>query len=301
MIKTKSWLICALLFAVLLVACGDDGGDTDTAATATSAGSSTTATSGSSASETTPTEATGEATTEVDGTATSESDATATEDADTTATEDTGAAAGTPPADATTPETDSTAEAGETPASQAADPEVEAALFDVVLSQAELPEGWTQANVYAANDIEEGPTFCNTEPFAGISERLAAVEAEFAQDPQQGPFLVQNLSAYSEEQAVEAMTYAREVTTNCTEWTDDEGITYQLAPQDSYPQFGDESFVSRITFEVPGVGPVPGEFVFARVGGLLAFMGYIQVGEIDSAVVEDIANRSIEKMQAADF
>lgn len=309
MLKTKSWLICMLLFAVLLVACGDDD-DTEDAATSIPAVVETTAPSDAADSEGTPTAAADEPTEEAEMTSTSEPTepavtpteeavATATEEAVATATED--EADETPMADSTATGTDGTPEADETPAAQAADPEVEAELFEIVLAEEGLPEGWTGTGVSAANDTEADPGFCNAEPFPGISERLASIDAEFEQSPEAGPFLIQNLAAYPEDLAIEAMEYAREITSDCTEWTDDEGIAYTLEPQDGYPQFGDESFVLRITFEVPGVGEVPGEFVFARVGGLLTLLGYVDILEIDPAQVEDLANLAVEKMQDADF
>lgn len=302
MIKTKSWLICMLLFAVLLVACGDDD-DAEDVATSVPAAIETTAPSDDS--EATPTEAADEPTEEAETTATTEAteeaDETATEETSATATEDTGSAASTPDADATETDSGATPEADETPASQAADPEVEAALFEIVLAEEDLPEGWTGTGVSAANSTEADPGFCNAEPFSGISERLASIDAEFEQSPDAGPFLIQNLAAYPEDLAIEAMEYAREITADCTEWTDDEGVEYTLEPQDDYPQFGNESFVLRISFEVPGVGAVPGEFVFARVGGLLTLLGYVDIMEIDPAQVEDLANLAVEKMQDSDL
>ncbi len=311
MLKTKSWLICVLLFAVLLVACGDDDdNDVDGAATSTPAAVETTAPAGDA--DATSTEASEEPTEEAEmtvtleptedaATPTDEADATPTGDAVTTPTQDTGAGVSTPDADATEADPGSTPDMSETPSSQAADPAVEAALFEIVLATEDLPTVWTEVRTSASYDVQTDLGLCNAEPYEGIEDRLASVEAEFEQDPTEGPFLIHDVTAYPEDQAIEAMEYAREITADCTEWTDEEGVTYTLEPQDDYPQFGDESFVLRITFEVPGIGPVPGEFVFIRVDGLLTFIGYVGLSEVDTAEVTDIAEIAVEKMENADL
>lgn len=306
MLKNRSWLICMLLIAVLLVACADDDdADTDDAATSAPAAIETTAASGAADAEGTPTEDAAEPTeeeAEMAGTSEpTEDTADPTEDADTTATEDTGSATGTPDDDDVEFDSGATPDADETPASQAADPELEAALFEIILTEEDLPSGWTEVNTMASDSAQTDIGICNIGPFSDLDDRLAGVESEFEQDPVQGPFLIQSLAAYPEDLAIEAFEYARDTLTDCTEWTDSAGITYTLEPQDDYPEFGDDSFVSRITFEVSGVGPVPGEFFFIRVGGLLTFMGYIVVGEVDTDAVTDIAETATEKMEDADL
>lgn len=303
--KIKLWLLCALLVPMVLVACGGDDDESDTDPTATSSAAVATATSEPAAEPTSDSsaaddaEATDEAvvtpTEEAEATATEDEEATATEEAEATATEDTGSMAETPATGMTTPGAD------ETPAEQtAADPEAEARLFEVILAEEDLPEGWTQTAVGPSNDVSSDLGFCNAEPFAGLDQRLAGVEAEFEQSADLGPFLLQDLTAYPEEQAIQAIDYAREITSSCTEWTDDEGLAYTLEPQDQYPTFGDDSFVIRITIDVPTFGPVPSDFVFARVGGTLMFMGYIDSEEIDSAAVEELATLAAEKLQASE-
>lgn len=303
--KIKLWLLCALLVPMVLVACGGDDDESDADPTATTSAAVATVTTEPEAEPTDESstagdaEATGEAditpTEEVEATATEEAEATPTEEAEATATEDSGAMAETPATGMTTPGAD------ETPAEQvAADPEAEARLFEVILAEEDLPEGWTQTAVGPSNDVSSNLGFCNAEPFAGIEERLAGVEAEFEQSADLGPFLLQDLTAYPEELAIQAMDYTREITTNCTEWTDDEGLAYTLAPQDQYPTFGDDSFVIRITIEVPQFGPVASDFVFARVGGTLMLMGYVDAEEIDPAAVEEVVTLAIEKMQGAE-
>lgn len=289
-----------LLVAVLLVACGDDDddADTDVAPTATTAAVAATTEPETADAESTPTEEPADEPTATTEPQPTEPAATPTEEAIETPTEE---AVATPTADSTATDSDSTPEADETPASQVADPEVEAVLFEIALTEEDLPEGWTSAGMSASDETGADQGFCNAEKFAGIGERIASIDAEFEGSPDLGPFLIQNLAAYPEDLAIEAMEYVREVTSACTEWTDDEGVPYSLEVQEGYPQFGDESFVARITFEAPGVGSVPGEFVFIRVGELLSAVGYVDILEIDQAEVEELATLAAEKMQDADF
>lgn len=300
MLKKASILACMLLLSVMLAACNGD--DEDPTATVAAPATTTTAAAGDDAEadeETaTATEEVAEATaTDEVSTPTSEP----TEDPDPTAT-----TAATEPAGTPTESTGATAEptadgqSESTPGVVNADPEAEAALLDMVVTEEELPEGWTLFQVAPSVSESGGLTFCNSESFSRPEERLAAVEAEFERDPQAGPFLLESLTAYPEETAMEAFEFSRDITSSCEEWTDEDGITYQLSVEER-PDYGDESYGMRMTFEAPGAGEITADFTLVRIGGVLLALGYLGLGELDNAEFTTITETVVEKIEASDY
>lgn len=302
--KKASLILVALLLGVMVVACGDDDDDADPTATeppAAAEATATTATDDAEATEEDEATATEEdavtPTEEAAATATEElADPTATEaEADETPTEATGAGSGTAEADATESDTEPTADA------TAGDvTEDEAALFEMALTEEDLPSGWTLTSSSAVTDDEVSLTFCNAEPYQSPEGRIAAIEQEFEMSPTTGPFLLQNLTAYPEEVAIEAAEYARGIIAECDEWTDEDGVTYQLSDLE-LPDLGDETFGMTMTFEVPGIGEVPTDFAFVRVGGVLISLGYISIDEGDDFDFEAVLEQAVEKVEESGY
>ena len=300
MLKKASILACMLLLSVMLAACGGDDDEDPTATVA-----APTATTEAAAGDDEEDEETATATEEV-------AEATATEEPATPTSEPTEApdptattAATEPPATPTestegVPEPTADAEADATPEMVESDPVAEAALMDMVVTEEELPEGWTLFQVAPSVSEGGGLTFCNAESFSRPEERLAAVDAEFERDPLQGPFLLQSLTAYPEATATEAFEVSRDITSSCEEWTDEDGIAYQLSVEER-PDYGDESYGLRMTFEAPGAGAVTADFTLVRIGGLLLALGHLGVGELDNEEFTTITETVVDKMEAAEY
>lgn len=293
-------LICVLLAMMVLVACSDDDGDDPTATTSTAVeATETTSTEPADEVETTSTPEAEATETEDTATATSEPTedvATPTEAEDeATATEESDSGAADATAEATGTITDATPQA-----TIEVDTEAEAALFEMALTEEDLPEGFTQVSIMPVTEIDQGLTFCNEEPFTTEEGRLASVEAEFEVDPEIGPFLLQNLTAYPEADSIDAMEYAQNVITGCDEWTDEDGVTYELTDLE-LPDYGDESFGVSLTLNIPEFGPVPASFAFVRVGGTLISLGYISIEEEGIVDFESIIETAVEKVEESDY
>lgn len=299
MTKKLTLVLCAVLLSVMLAACGGD--DPDPTATPPAAPTATEAAADDAAGEEAPTEV---AATPTEAAAA----ATPTEETvmPTTEPEPTGTVA-----PASTVEPTATAEAatvdptatGETTAPEPTpevDSEAEAALFEMALAEEDLPEGWMLTFSDVVTESELDTTFCNVDPFSSPGGRIAAVELEFEISVDEGPFLLQNLTAYPEEVSIEAMEYARTEIVSCDEWTDEFDTTYQIQDLE-LPAYGDESFAVLLSFEIPEAGQVPVAFAFVRVDGILISVGYIDMVEIDMQQLETIIERAVEKVEASDY
>lgn len=312
MIKNFSLLACVLLLSVMLAACGGDDEDDPTATVA--APTATTAPSAADdetedeeeASPTaeiaeTPTEAAEEPTataTEEVATPTVEP----TEEAEPTATTESAEATATPEAPATQPAEPTEGTADPTATSEAEfepDPAVEAALLDMLLTAEDVPAEFQLVSSGPVATSNGGLTFCNAESFSRPEARLGSVEVEFEADPQMGPFVLESLTAYDADTAAEAFDYARDITMSCEEWTDEDGLTYQLETVE-VPEYGDDSHGLRMTFEVPGAGLASVEFTLARFDGVLLAMGFISIEGTDTSQFQEITEAAIAKIEAAD-
>jgi hypothetical protein len=292
-IKKAAFILCAVLVSAVLAACGGDDPDPTATPAATVAAAVATATTASA--EATPTEdAVPPPPTEEAVTPTMEPEATST-----VAPTATVAPTGTPDAVGAEPTATTAIESTPAPTSEFDPGDIEA-LFAMALTEEDFPEGWAQIFAAPVTDIEDGLTFCNAEPFSSPEGRRAAVELEFELSPMDGPFVLQNLTAYPEAVSIEAMEYARNEVVNCDEWTDELGTTYQLTMLE-LPEYGDESFGIRFAFEIPEFGEMPVAFAFVRVGGILLSIGYIDMEAIDRAFLEGIIERAVEKVEASDF
>lgn len=306
MIKTFSLLACMLLLSVMLAACagGDDDDPTATVVPSTATTEPAAAEdedeeedaspTAEAADEPTATEEPSEPTVEP----TEEAEPTATEESTQEPTE----AVSTPEVSGTMPPVateDADGPAGTAEADYEPDPAVEAALMDMLLTEEEVPEEFVLVSAGPVATSNGGLTFCNEESFSRPEARLGSVEAEFEVDPQLGPFVLESLTAYDEEVAAEAFDYARDITTSCEEWTDEDGVTYQLEIIE-VPDYGDDSHGLRMTFEVPGAGQAAVEITLARFGGVLLAMGFISLEGTDTTQFQEITETAIEKIEAAD-
>jgi hypothetical protein len=300
MARNAAVLICVLLVSVLLAACGGD--DPDPTVTPLPAAATVTPPAVADVETATP---------EPAATSTSQAVAptappTATEPAATvepTATSTVAPVATTAPVATATAEAvtaDPTAtETAPLPTSET-DADAEEALLAMVVTEEELPEGWALFQVGPAVSESGGLTFCNAESFSRPGERLAAVEAEFERDPIVGPFLLQSLTAYPEETAIEAFEYSREITGSCEEWTDEDGLTYQLSVEDR-PGYGDDSYGLRMTFDAPGAGQIIADFTLVRFGGILLALGHLGIDELDTEEFTDITGTVVARIEASDY
>jgi hypothetical protein len=294
MARNAAVLICVLLVSVLLAGCGGD----DPEPTVTPPPAEATATPPAVAEVETPTVVPATPTTEP-----APPTATATQVAP-TATLEPAATSTVEPTATTAPVATATADPTATeplpvPTNEP-DADAEAALLAMVVTEDELPEGWTLFQVGPSISESGGLTFCNAESFSRPGERLAAVDAEFERDPVVGPFLLQSLTAYPEETAIEAFDYSREITSSCDEWTDEDGLTYQLSVEER-PGYGDESYGLRMTFEAPGTGKIVTDFTLVRIGGLLLALGHLGIDELDTEEFTVITGTVVDKIEASDY
>lgn len=168
------------------------------------------------------------------------------------------------------------------------------ALLDVILAPSDLPEGWQQLQAGVPEDNDD-PGLCGAPRFPRADERVAEVEAEY-QSPNSDAFVLQNLTQFPEDVAVEAIQYLRD-SVDCDEFTDESGTTFNLSPADA-PDLSDEAFAVNVSFRVPDAGDLTGQFIYVRTGGLTSIISYLTLGELDAAQVEEIASIATEKMAA---
>lgn len=298
MVKPVLIFACLLLLGVMLTACGgsDDPTATVVPPTATTAPVDD-------ASDEEPT-APGEPSSTVETTPTSESAETATNGPVTTPTprptftprpEPTPTSNALPTEDAgegeEVPDGEDVDDGGET--------DVDSILLDMLITEGDLPDEWVLYQARPAPNSVSDVTFCNAEPFDGQGERLGSVEAEFDQDPTNGPFLLQGLAAYPEAMAIEAFNHTRQVTSECSDWVDEDGTEYVVQVVD-VPAMGDESLGIHMTFDVPE-GSAMADFTFVRVGGLLVVMAWLTLDEVDTAQFNEITRTAIDRVEASDF
>lgn len=181
-----------------------------------------------------------------------------------------------------------------------ASPGVQDGLIAMLLSEDDLPEGWEFYTAGPAGEAAGGITFCDVPPFDNQGNRLGAVEAEFDQHPQEGPFLLQHIAAYPEEVAQEAFNYLRETMNGCSTWTDDDGtgVSQQIV---DVPALGDESLGIHMTLQTPAGEAAMAEFTFVRLEGLLLTLVWLTLDEVDTVQFNEILETAISRMEASDF
>jgi hypothetical protein len=276
MLRHLALFLCLVLFASLVAACGDDDDDTDNA-TPTAANVAPTATTSD----------------EPEATAT-EPEATAT-----TATSPTASAgAATETTDKATP-TEAAVEPTESsgsPTATALTPD-EQAIMAVLLSPNDLPGEWNELRrEVPADDEEDNPGFCGSGEFPRADEKIAQVEVEM-QAGDNARFILQNLTEFEEETAVEAMAFARD-SFSCSEFTDEDGTTIRVEPADA-EDLGDESFAMKVTFPVSDAGELAGDIYFVRIGGLISIATVLEVGSYDPDMTAQVAEIATDKMSDA--
>lgn len=279
-IRFLSLFACFALFTVLVAACGDDDdGESDASPTTSSSTAATSApTEGAEATATTP--------------ATTPTTAASPTSADS-------ASEPTKPASLATPTAPSedTADPTEVSGSPTATSltEDEQALMDVLLTPNDLPGEWNEESRTVPED-DDDPGFCDSGEFPRADEQIAQVEVEM-QSGDNTSFILQNLTEFEEDVAVEAMEFARSSFT-CSEFTDDEGTVFTIEPADT-PELGDESFGIKVGFPVAGAGELQGDFVFVRVAGLISIVTVLEFDNYDPERTAQVAEIAADKMSVA--
>jgi hypothetical protein len=190
-----------------------------------------------------------------------------------------------------------TSESTSTPGSPTAQAltEAEQALMAVLLSPADLPNEWNELRRTVPEDSDD-PGFCDSGEFPRADEQLAQVEVEL-QSSDNAAFVLQNLTEFEEQVAVEAMQFARD-SFSCSEFTDDEGTVFAIEPADD-PGLGDESLAIKVGFQVADAGELQGNFVFMRVGGLVSILTVLELDNYDPERTEQFAGIAADKMVRA--
>lgn len=304
MLKKTSLLVAMLLLSVMLAACGGDDED-PTATVAPPAATATPAAPGDSdddaaEDEPEPTETIAE----VEPTPTVEPATPTIEPTEEPVSEPTAEPTEEPatPTVESVPTEEPTVDTAEPtePLDTGGDPAVEAALLDMLLAEEDLPEPYALFEVGPTARSDAGMTFCNQPSFSNPEARVAGVEAEFDRDPVEGPFILQSLTVYDGDISAEAFEYVRGVISECDEWVDEDGLTYQLEIID-VPDYGDESFGMMMTFDVPPVGEASAYFTLARFDTVLMVMGYLGLTNIDVDEFNSVTETAVEKIEAAEF
>ncbi|MEX1158894.1 MAG: hypothetical protein WEC79_08205 [Thermomicrobiales bacterium] len=202
-------------------------------------------------------------------------------------------AAGTTPAIALTPTTSAEA----TTASGSPEPNTftdrEGALIDLLLAASELPGSWTQTSLEAP-EVSGGPGICDAPSFPLAEERVAAVEVEY-QSVDGERFVVEGITEFLEDIAVQAMEYIRDTAT-CSEWTDDSGTVFEVSQAEA-PDLGDDSHALHVAFEVEDSRRLEGDFFFVRVNGFVAIVTTLELDGYDPEFSSQIANLAAGKIE----
>ncbi|HYI14901.1 MAG TPA: hypothetical protein VEX37_05900 [Thermomicrobiales bacterium] len=277
MSKWFSLVLTSLLLALALAACGGGDDDADPTSTATTGAQEPAATS------TATLPATG-------GDAAASPSAAASPTAEAATPTVVGTAPSRPIVTPTQPAATATAMEG------SGFSELETEMLAALLQPEDFSSDWTQdAFGLMEPDNDDSDELCGLPPFPDRDQRIAGVEAEYSLNSDTPAFMLENIVIFPNETAVEALAYARQMST-CGEWTDAEGQTYTIQEIDG-PVYGDESFTASMAFETQGT-PFYGEYAFIRVGGAIATVAFITIEGSDvtpyQALVGVAADRLIE-------
>ncbi len=168
----------------------------------------------------------------------------------------------------------------------------EAALLDLLLAAGDLPGEWNQLRVEAP-ELSQSPGICDSPRFPRAEERIAEVEVEY-QSADGSQFVLQNITQFPEEVAIEAMAYVRETAT-CSEWTDETGTVFEVSPTES-PNLGDESHAIHVAFQVADAGRLEGDFIFVRIDGYVTIVTTLELGGYDPAFSSEVAQLAVSKI-----
>ena len=168
----------------------------------------------------------------------------------------------------------------------------EAALIDLLLSAGDIPGDWNQLRVEAP-ELSESPGICDAPRFPRAVERVAEVEVEYQSADGSG-FVLQDITQFPEEVAVEALAYIRDTAT-CSEWTDETGTVFEVSPAEA-PAVGDESHAIHVAFQVADAGRLEGDFIFIRIGGYVTIVTTLTLPEYDPEFSNEIATLAASKI-----
>lgn len=186
-----------------------------------------------------------------------------------------------------------------TPAEADAVSALEADMLNALLQPDDFTSDWTQDTFGPMEeDTDDSDELCGQPPFPDKDQKIAAVEAEYSLDSDEVAFVLENIVIFPEETAVDALSYARNIST-CGEWTDSDGQTYTVLPLDD-PGYGDESFAASMSFEVQGT-PLYGEYTFIRVGGAIATVAFITLDGADVTPYQGLVDVAAQRLIDAEL
>ncbi|RIK35922.1 MAG: hypothetical protein DCC58_19920 [Chloroflexi bacterium] len=177
------------------------------------------------------------------------------------------------------------------------DPAVNAALKAALLALDDLAPGFRELEPIPTTG-DTGP--CGHPDFARSGAKLGEAEVRY-QASELGPFVLQNLVLFHDQDARDAFDYAK-TSLDCTEWTEPDAtgipMTFRVEPLDTR-SFGDASFAVRVELDVADVGTLVNDTLFIRVGGLLTILSYATVDDPDIGTLTILAERAVEKLRTA--
>jgi hypothetical protein len=176
-------------------------------------------------------------------------------------------------------------------------PALDAQLMDLLLQPEDFTAEWTQDTFGLMEpDDDEGDEICGQPPFPDRDQKLAGVEAQYSLEGDQPAFFLHNIVVFPADTAVDALNYAREIS-SCGQWTDADGQVYTILPLDG-PDRGDDSFMASMTFETDGT-PLYGEYTFVRVGGAIATIAFITVDGADLSGHQALVDVAVSRLEDA--
>lgn len=194
------------------------------------------------------------------------------------------------------PEATPTPRPSPTPTAIPAPNAVESALLAMLPAGDSLPDDWTLVASGPVRSRSGATLLCGVDSFPGSDEKLAEVEAEYLRTGLTSASVLQDVVAFPESVAVEAMAWARQ-TIVCDEWTDADGTTVSLDPFED-AGVGDESLSTTITITTDG-DQVSGRWFFVRKGGLIATIAYLGSDATTAGVADAVVANAVGLLDPA--
>jgi hypothetical protein len=172
----------------------------------------------------------------------------------------------------------------------------DAPLLGVLLTAADLPDGWERDDASGPVDADntDGEELCGTEGFPDEAQSTGQVTAQFFNEPAM-IVMLQKVWAFPDDVAGDAFSFWKDAT-GCGQWTEDDGTTFTVEQLDD-PGIGDESFAVHVTVDAAEDGLAQGDYVFVRSGSLLMLVAYIGTNDADFSPLAGPIETATERLQ----
>jgi hypothetical protein len=161
----------------------------------------------------------------------------------------------------------------------------------------DLPDGWVVSTDDDSDDATD-TAFCDADDVDFDFGDSPTADASFS-GGDFGPYFTVKVSAIGESEA-QAFTQQVDAALSCETWADtssDPPLTWTIAEL-SLPDLGDGVVARTLTAE-DDTFPVAADLVFVRSGGIVALLGNLDLGPVDSQLTVDQAQRLVEAIETA--